>query len=137
MTAPELTLQKAKETIKVREHRASDFLTAEQIEEVKKSNLKGKTKRFNEIDAYIAEILARFGYDTYIAWKNGDIDENAMVKYIDAERVREARDRFTLESLLYACMAGANNPTKNGFLPKSLKVAYNILKSEEKIAEGK
>lgn len=137
MTAPELTLQKAKEAINVRKHRASDFLTQEQIEEVHKSNSRGKKKRFNEIDAYIAEILARFGYDTYVAWKNGEIDEKTMVRYIDAERVREARDRFTLESLLYACMAGANNPTKNGFMPKSLKVAYNILKTEEKIAEGK
>lgn len=137
MTAPELTLQKAKEAIKVREHRASDFLTQEQIEEVHQSNSRGKKKRFNEIDAYIAEILARFGYDTYLAWKNGEIDENSMVKYIEAERVRETRNRFTLESILYASMVGANNPTKNGFMPKSLKVAYNILKSEEKIVEDK
>lgn len=137
MTAPELTLQKAKEAINVREHRASDFLTQEQIEEVHKSNSRGKKKRFNEIDAYIAEILARFGYDTYVAWKNGDIDEKTMVRYIEAERVREVKNRVALEGILYASMAGANNPTKNGFMPKSLKVAYNILKSEAKLAEDK
>ena len=137
MTAPELTLEKAKEQIKVREHRASDFLTAEQIEEVKQSNLKGKTKLFDEIDAYVAEILARFGYEAYVAWKNGEIDEKAMLRYIEAERAREARIRFALEAVIYSSMAGANNPTKSGFMPKSLKVAYNILKSEEKIAEGK
>lgn len=137
MTTPELTLQKAKESVKVREHRASDFLTQEEINEVKESNLRGKVKKFDEIDAYIAEILARFGYNTYMAWKNGDIDEKTMVRYINAERVREAKDRVMIESMIYACMAGANNPTKGGFMPKTLKVAHKILLSEQKLAEGK
>jgi len=137
MTAPELTLQKAKESVKVREHRASDFLTKDEIEEVKNSNIRGKKKSFNEIDAYIAEIIARFGYNTYMAWKNGDISEKTMVRYVNAERAREARNRVTIEAMVYACMAGANNPTKGGFMPKSLKVAQKILNTEQKLAEGK
>ena len=133
--AHELTLDNVK--AKVREHRASDFLSEEQQEEVKKSNIKGKkSAKFNEIDAYISEILARFGYDTYMAWKNGDIDEGAMAKYIMAERSREARNRLRLENIVVASVYGANHPTKQGHAPKSLKTAIKMLKSEEKLAKG-
>lgn len=132
---PDLTLKNVK--AKVRESRASDFLTKEQVEEVKKANIKGKkSSKFNQIDAYIAEIIARFGYDTYIAWKNGDIDETQMAKYILAERAREAQNRYVLESVIIGAMAGANNRDKHGQAPKSLKTAIQILKSEKKIAEG-
>lgn len=138
MTVPELTLNKVKETAKEKTFRASDFLTQEQIEEVKESNIKGKKSvGFDEIDAYIAEIIARFGYDTYTAWKTGEIDESRMVKYIQAERVRDVKNRLALESLLVGAMAGANNHTKSGHTPKSLKAAFQILKSERKFAEGK
>lgn len=132
---PDLTLKNVK--AKVRESRASDFLTKEQIEEVKNANLKGKkSSKFNQIDAYIAEIIARFGYDTYNAWKNGEIDEVLMAKYILAERAREAQNRYILESVIIGAVAGANNRDKHGHAPKSLKTAVQILKSEKKIAEG-
>lgn len=138
MTKPELTLKKAKETAVKREFRASDFLTQEQLDEVHESNAKGKrTSRFDVIDAYIAEILGRFGYGTYEAWKNGEIDEEQMVKYIEAERAREAQDRLALENIIVASVAGANNPTKNGQLPKSLRAAVKMLKSEENKAKGR
>lgn len=136
MTVPELTLNKVKKE-KVRNFRASDFLTQEQIEEVKESNLRGKkTTSFNEVDSYIAEIIARFGYDTYVAWKFGEIDEKSMMKYIEAERVREARNRLRLEHIIVASVSGANRPNKTGHMPKSLKMAIKMLKSEEKLAKG-
>lgn len=122
---------------KIRERRASDFLNKEQLDEIKKANIKGKkSSKFNQVDAYIAEIIARFGYDTYLAWKKGEIDEKLMVKYILAERTREARARYTLESVIIGAMSGANNPDKYGHAPKSLKTAIEILKSERKCAEG-
>lgn len=137
MTKPDLTLKKAQETAKVKSFRASDFLTDEQLAEVKESNIKGKkTNSFNEIDAYIAEIIARFGYETYVAWKFGEIDEKSMVKYIEAERAREAKNRLRLENIIVASVAGANQPTKSGHAPKSLKTAIKMLKSEEKLAKG-
>lgn len=121
---PDLTLNSVK--TKVREHRASDFLSKEQIEEVRKTNIKGKkTSKFNKIDAYIAEIIARFGYDTYIAWKNGDISEETMAKYIMAERCRDAKDRLKIESIIISCHAH-----------KGLKMAVKMLKNEEKLAKG-
>ena len=133
--AHELTLNNVK--AKVREHRASDFLTEEQQIEVKKSNIKGKkSANFNQVDAYIAEILARFGYETYMAWKNGDIDETAMARYILAERSREAKNRLRLENIVVASVYGANHPTKHGNAPKSLKTAIKMLKSEEQLAKG-
>ncbi|WP_407457168.1 hypothetical protein [Fibrobacter sp.] len=137
MTVPELTLKQVKETAKVKTFRASDFLTDEQIEEVHESNIRGrKQTSFNEIDAYIAEILARFGYDTYVAWKFGEISEENMAKFIKAERAREARNRLKIENIIVASVSGANNPTKTGHAPKSLKMATKMLKSEEKIAKG-
>lgn len=138
MTVPELTLDNVKKIAeKKREFRASDFLTAEQVEEVRKSNIKGKKNNsFDNIDAYIAEILARFGYDTFVAWKFGEISEIQMAKYIEAERARDARKNLGLENLILAAVAGANNPTKGGHMPRSLRMAMQILKREEKIAKG-
>lgn len=137
MTAPELTLNKVKQNAKVRNFRASDFLTEKELDEVHESNLKGKkTKGFDAIDAYIAEIIARFGYDTYVAWKFGEIGEEQMTRYIKAERARDVQNRLMIENIIVASMAGANNPTKGGHMPKSLKAAIKMIKSEEKLAKG-
>lgn len=136
MSTPELSLAHVSSQIKVREHRVSDFLTEDEQEEVRNTNKKGKTKRFDQIDAYVAEIIARFGFYTYEAWKSGTIDEQTMVRLIEAERTREARDRLRLENVLVAAIAGANRPTKHGHAPKSLKAALKMLKSEQKLAEG-
>lgn len=137
MMAPELTLDNARKAAKVKTFRASDFLTKEEMDEVHESNIKGKkNENFDVIDAYIAEILARFGYDTYVAWKFGEIDERHMMKYIEAERAREARNRLMIENVIVASVAGANNPTKGGHPPKSLKTAIKMLKHEQKLAKG-
>lgn len=137
MTAPDLTLNNVKETARVKVSRASDFLTDEQVEEVHKSNRKGKKNTdFNEVDAYIAEIIARFGYDAYVAWKFGEISETNMAKYIEAERSRDAKIRLRLENIIVASVAGANQRTKSGHAPKSLRTAIKMLKSEEKLAKG-
>ena len=137
MTAPEITLNKARESITERKHRVSDFLTAEEIEEVHKANYKGKkAPAFDDVDAYIGEILGRFDYGTYIAWKNGEIEEKQMIKYILAERAREARNRLAIERIIVAAIAGANHPSKGGKIPKTLKTAFKLLKDEEKKTKG-
>lgn len=137
MTESELKLENVKETAKVKVSRASDFLTDEQIEEVHKSNARGAKKtKFSTVDAYIAEILARFGYETYVAWKFGEISEDNMLHFIQAERAREAQNRLMLENIIVASVAGANQPTKNGHAPKTLATAIKMLKTEQKIAEG-
>lgn len=135
----ELTLKNVQEKVteKTKTFRASDFLTTEQVEEVRKSNAKGKkTARYNAIDAYVAEIIARFGYDTYMAWKCGDISEDSMVKFIEAERAREASKNLALEAIIVSGLAGAQQPTKSGHAPKSLKTAIKILTQEQNKAKG-
>ena len=140
MTMPDITLNQAKQTVGVRNHRASDFLTEDEKEEVQKSNAKGNEKKansFDAIDSYVAEIISRFGYDAYMSWKAGDISEMQMLKFVEAERARDARNRVILESVIVASVAGANNPTKSGQTPKSLKAAMNILKKEQALGGGK
>lgn len=139
MKEPEkISLKKAKEIAgKKRNFRASDFLTEDEKAEVRKNNAKGKATPFNGVDAYVAEILARFGYDTYMAWKAGDIDNERMQKYLLAERARDAQKLFPLENIILASVAGANNPTKGGHTPKSLQMAIKILKQEQERANGK
>lgn len=138
MKEPEISLTKAKEIAgKKRNFRASDFLTEEEKAAVRKNNAKGKAAPFNAVDAYVAEILARFGYDTYMAWKAGDIDNDRMTKYILAERARDSQRLFPLENIIVASVAGANNPTRGGHTPKSLQMAIKILKQEQERANGK
>jgi len=137
MTKPELTLANVRNTAKVKTFRASDFLSDDQLEEVHTSNLKGRKKgKFDAIDAYIAEIIARFGYETYKAWACGEIDELKMARLVEAERAREAKQRLILENIIVASVAGANRPTKGGHTPKSLSAALKMLKNEQKLAKG-
>lgn len=140
---PEMTLKGIQETLKGKESqkkvhnfRASDFLTQQQMDEVHEANRKGKKRKFDPIDAYIAEIIARFGYDAYIAWKTGAIGEQDMVHYIEAERAREVQKTLALETIIIGAVAGSNHPTKHGNAPKSLKMAIDVLKKEQNRAKG-
>lgn len=141
MTTPELTLNEIKKTAKpvVRTVRVSDFLTSEQKAEIHKAREEKatlKTRGFDEIDAYSAEILGRFGYDAWRAWQCGQIKAEKMARMVQAERARAKRELLGLEGLILAAVSGANNPTKSGHAPKSLKNAIKIFKSEQKQAKG-
>lgn len=141
MTTPELTLNKVKENAKsiTRVHRVSDFLSNEEKIEIKlaqEARYVAKRRNFDEIDAYSAEILARFGYTAWQAWQNGQIKSEKMAKMVLAERARAKRELLGLETMILAVGAGANNPTKSGHPPKSLKNAIKILKSEQNQAKG-
>lgn len=133
-----ITLQEVQKKAKVKNFRASDFLSDEQMTEIRENNLRGSVRkqRFDEVDAFIAEVIARFGFETYQAWKAGDIEQEQMVRYIEAERSRTIREQLGIESVLVAAIAGANNATKNGHAPKSLKDAIKALKEQEKRAKG-
>ena len=137
MTAPELSLEKVKQKATEKTFRASDFLTAKQMEEVHISNAKGKKQNtYDKVDAYIAEIIARFGYQTYEAWKCGNITEEHMVHYIEAERDRERRRDLELEGVLVMAVLGANNPDEHGHLPSSIKKAVKLVKDKQKTIKG-
>lgn len=135
MKAPDLTLKEARKEAKERVFRVSDFLSQKEVEELHENN---KTKhikpKFDLADAYIAEIMSRFGYDAYRAWKCGDIEQETMNRLIEAERARDARERILLETIIVASCAGANRPTKSGHLPKTIRLAIKMLSDERKKA---
>lgn len=136
MTAHGISLADARKELGTKEvtFRASDFLSDEQQEQLAQANAKGaKTiKPYDEIDAFSAEVLARFGYDTWQAWQGGKISTHQMLRYIAAERARETRNILPLEAIMMLSMAGANHPGKNGKPPKSLASAQKILQNEQK-----
>ena len=135
-----LKLGKAKEQaiIKERVHRVSDFLTNEEKNDLARANTKGKKKAYDKVDAYVAEIIARFGYDTYIAWQSGNIETRRMNRLLAAERVRERAKLLPLQAVIISAVAGANHPAdKYGHQPKSLKKAYSILQKQQEMVGGK
>ena len=141
MTAPELTLKQVKKSEKVttRTVRVSDFLSNEKRIELRMAQeARSAEKRcgFDEIDAYSAEILGRFGYHAWLAWQTGQIKGEKMAKMVLAERARAKRELLGVETMILAVGAGANNPTKAGHAPKSLRNAIKILKDEQKQAKG-
>lgn len=141
MTAPDLTLNNVKEKAQsiTRVHRVSDFLSKEQKIQLKLAHEErtvAKNRGFDAIDALSGEILGRFGYDAWMAWQNGQIRADKMLKMVLAERARAKRELLGLEGIIMATGAGANNPTKGGRMPKSLKNAIKIFQNEQKQAKG-
>ena len=111
--------------------RLSDFLSDQEKQELAESNARGKEeqKPYDDCDAYEAEMIARFGFEAYKAWLNGDIDELLMARMIAAERDREKQLLAPILAMIYTANAGANNPAdKNGHAPKTLRNAHDILK---------
>lgn len=109
--------------------RASDFLSDQEKEQLHASNAKGKEaeKIYDNVDAYEAEMLARFGFEAYKAWLDGEIGELLMAKMIAAERDRERATLSAILAMIYGANAGANNGDKNGHAPKTLRIAHEIL----------
>lgn len=118
--------------------RASDFLTEDERQELREVNARGrKYKRpFDAVDAFCAELLARFGWDAYQAWQTGEFDPEKAMRFVAAERARQKREMLPLETIIVSAVAGANHPTKHKTAPKGVKYAQKIIKSELKEAKG-
>lgn len=120
--------------------RLSDLLTKEQLAEHReavKNEKRIKIKRFDEVDAESAEILARFGFQTWQAWQNGEISIPQMHKYIYAERARESGQMIRWLTTVVASVAGANRPQKGRRTPAGLSVAQqNLEKINRRAKEG-
>lgn len=140
MAREKITLEKAREELakkQVKTFRVSDFVSEDEKNEIKTKsyNKKPEKSTFSAVDAYIAEILARFGFQTYQVWKAGDISEREMLAYINAERARDAQNRLALEAVIISSLAGAQQPRKSGSKPP-IKTAVQIFKNEQKLAKG-
>lgn len=140
MTKPELTLNQIKQTPKMTERtaRVSDFLSKDEVRELRLSNAMGRKKRrrFSDVDAMEAEIVARFGYDTYLAWQNGEIGAKLMTKWVMAERARDSAILSGLEVILANGLAGCATPLGKGKKNKPHANMFKALKQEIKIAKG-
>ena len=138
MRTPDITLNDARKELDSNErvYRVSDFLTQDEVKELHDNNkVKHITPKFDRVDAFVAEIISRFGYETYRAWKAEEISQDMMVRLLEAERSREAGIRLQLETLIVASCAGANRPNKSGQSPRSLKMAIKMLNDERKKVE--
>ena len=139
-TDEKLTLNSIKSSPKMTEQhfRPSDFLSKEERLALKEANAnRGKIHRpYGKIDAFEAEILARFSWEAFKAYQTGELPLRQVLKYLAAERARDAQDRYSIECVIVSANAGANNPNKHGKAPKSLRQALDIVKSEYKRAKG-
>ena len=148
MAAEKPTLKNIKRSPKLAEQhfRPSDFLTKQQQDELREANARGRTimRPYDEVDAFAAEVLARFGWHTYRAWKTQERDERGQIimttdqlfKYIAAERARTTAESLPLQYTVVGAMAGANHPTKHKNAPKTLKNTIKFLKEQQKKAKG-
>lgn len=118
--------------------RASDFLTKDEVKELAEVNAQGKkiNRPYDEVDAFAAELLARFGWDAYQAWLDGDFNPEKAMRFVAAERARQKYELLPLENIIVSAVAGANHPTKHKSTPKGLKQAIKIIKTETKQAKG-
>lgn len=143
MRKDELTLANIKKSPKLAQPekavRLSDLLSKEEIADSKarKAKRKASEPMFDAVDSYVAEIIARFGYEVYEKWNREEISTVTINKWLEAERAREKRAVYSLEALIVSAVSGANNPAKGNKTPKTLKLAYKILKEEQKLAEGR
>lgn len=121
-----------------KEFRASDFLTPDEQLELRQSNFRGKKtkKRFNDIDAYAAEIIGRFGYSFYKDWQSGFISTEKVNRFIAAERAREKSQFLSLEAIIMLMVGSCIQRQKGQPAPRGPKTAQKIFKAEEKIAKG-
>ena len=140
MASEKTTLKSIKSSPKMAEqhYRPSDFLSQSDIDELHEANARGGkiSKPYDEIDAFEAEILARFGWQTYKAYLSGEADIGQLAKYIAAERARTTAESLPLQYTVVGAMAGANHPTKHKNAPKTLKNTIKFLKEQQKKAKG-
>jgi len=91
-----------------------------------------KPKPFTDADAFEAEILARFGFETFQAWNRDEIPTSRMISYLKAERARDAARQLALQSMiLEGAMVGVAKKPKS-----HVKSMHKVLKATAKMAKG-
>ena len=118
--------------------RASDFLTAEEKAELRHNNAVGKRKKrpYSQVDAFVAEMIARFGYPLYKAWNDGEISEEKVARMMAAERAREKGQLLDLEAIIISMVGACVKKEKGQPNPKGPKTAVKVFKTAAKMARG-
>lgn len=140
---PAITLSQAKAKLPPKKDvQASDLMDSERLEKLRQKARESAAKarrakhRFDEIDALAAEIIARFGYETYERWNEGEIEQEQMVKWLYAERARDKVNLLNLESIIISLVSSCVRYSKGQSKPKGPAQARKIYKEEIKIAKG-
>ena len=152
-TAPELTLKNVRRratdakssgynpNAPERHVRVRDLLSSDEITEVKLDRQRRKQAErieFDAIDVFVAELIARFGYDFYRAWKdpdNTDITTEKAIRFLYAERLRDLEPLYDIASTVAMAAAGAQQPTKNKRVNKGMRGLSKKLKQFEKLLD--
>lgn len=139
---PEITLNTIRNSPKLtgsgKVSRVSDFVSKSDLGKLRQSNARGKrsARQFNDADSYVAEMIARFGYDAYRAWDDGLIDDRKMRRLIYAERAREKAFIYPLETIITLLVRDCIKRTKKEPKAKGPKEVAKILRDELKKARG-
>lgn len=138
MRGAELTLKRVKESQKaapVQSFRLSDFVSKEEIAELHERNAKAvaKAKLFNNVDSYVAKIIAFFGYDAYKDWKMGILPDYRMRRLVEAYRASQLEILIGLEAVM--ALAGAAGATSKQS-KAAIDAAAKIIKQNESIIKG-
>lgn len=115
--------------------RLSDLVSKE--EKAKLRPAKPKKKRlYDNIDAFVAEVIARFGYEVYQKWNSGDIPTKTLQKWVLAERARDRAQFIPLEGVIAHMVGACIRRNKKEKAPKGPKEAQKIISLEIKAARG-
>lgn len=140
---PEITLEEARAKIKPKKttFQASDLIDKDRLRELREKAKKSaqdrnKKKLFDKWDAYSAEIVARFGYDVYQKWNEGEIEIAQMDKWLNAERARDKGQLLNLEAIIIALVSSCVKYYKGEKKPTGPSEARKIYQEEAKIAKG-
>lgn len=134
-----LNLNDIRETLaQPEEVRISSLLSEEQKLNIARAraNKPRQKKLFDDIDAYCAEIMGRFGYEAYKAWKAGNIENEFMGKMLLAERARDKQKLLNLEAMVIASAGSVSMRRKPSAVKKASKTAIDIYRKEAKYARG-
>lgn len=115
--------------------RLSDLVTKEEKAKLKPAKPK-KKRPYDDIDAFVAEIIARFGYEVYQKWNLGEIETKALQRWVLAERARDRAQFIPLEGVIAHMVGACIRRTKKEKAPKGPKEAQKIISLEIKAAKG-
>lgn len=119
--------------------RLSDLVTNEEKTKLRALNAKTSKKKkrpYDDIDAFVAEVIARFGYDVYQKWNNGEIETKTLQKWVLAERARDRAQFIPLEGVIAHMVGACIRRNEKERAPKGPKEAQKIISLEIKTARG-
>lgn len=132
-----LTLNSIKKSPKLQKKavRLSDLVTKEEKAKLKPKRPR-KKRAYDDVDAFVAEVIARFGYNVYQKWNAGEIETTTLQKWVLAERARDKIQLIPLEGIIMHMVSACIKRHKKERAPKGPKEAQKIIAQEIKMAKG-